>query len=201
MIEPQQHHYRIVRYMFWATSPQQAGLSVSHLASRMMIDEFECDIYLSQMANPEFSEFGPWVERIGAGRWAILGVQRDNNSTGGYLALEIAKKNVYLKDESRRWAENVRAGMDAKGDETEVENAAIPAFTRAKKPVDPESSAKRANDRFVSQEKDELEVDENGDRLCPMCPPWRKKPVHKKSRFCREHKRRRNRQYRTLKGR
>ena len=172
-------HYRIIQMIFFLYTPEADGVSEIAISDKLRIDPAETRTLLRQMSRKDFSDWGIWVAETTHGNWVISGVQRDNGSTGGYRALEIAKENVHLEDTGERfWIEEVRAGLKPR-----VKNAAVPMLAPQRGAKDAEEAAHRANGKFDSRELNGEFVDDT-EKLCNDCPPHRKRPRKPRSRYC-----------------
>lgn len=182
-------HWRMLRIIFYNQTTLSPSISTDFISERLSLTYSECVAGLSRMASSDFSDYGAWVYRT-QGKWAIQGVQRHDHCTGGYMALEVAKKNVHLDNREREWSENVRSGMDADGNETEVTDAVVPLAFGDKRylDIDPENKAMAINERFANKEP-EPETNEKGEKMCPRCPDYAKRPVFRGGKYCQAHKR------------
>jgi hypothetical protein len=154
----------------WLSTTAVIGVDADRLAYRLKIDRADIGMYLMEMEDSDFSDWGQWVERIGRNRWVIFGVERDNQSTGGFLALDMAKKNVHLEEYGvTGWKNEALEGMQTDGKPTRIKNAAIPSFARPSKKEDAEDSAHRVNSRFAVEVVEDVVPVGEKIRLCPGC--------------------------------
>lgn len=161
---------RRVTYLHWRCLCAVNALHGLHRIAPpayMVADELRRDFEdvlaaLLDMCDHQWSDDGAWLRYEGGRLW-IEGVQRDDLVTGGYAALEEAKRNPSLDvHKLRGWKDEALLGITSGGKKSKIKRAVIETGNEGGY-RNPEESAQRASNIFANQ------IDRTLFRKCPDC--------------------------------
>ena len=182
-MKPTNIHWQLIRAVNRLWIVGNLGLTAESIANFVGLDFEMVETSLLEMTYKEFGDFGPWLSCSISGRFAIDGRQRDQDSSGGYAALQHAKDNPHLEVDPSWKNRQLTEGQ------TLGQNPVIPKKINSPNYTPPEESAHRTNEAF----REDPPVVETKLRLCPACDDHKKKELRENQKYCNACRRRKYR--------